>query len=135
VPKPAVVAVAVAVVAMAAAAHVTTHVATHVTTQDGGQSGTAKAATSTAPSGQQLHPVGIQGGQSDNDIKSFLVARYGAFVLMKPPVRDDTFFLWFGPAMLILIGVGVIGVTISRSRRRLGNDEESDLNLDVPEST
>jgi len=77
----------------------------------------------------------IQGGQSDNDIKSFLVARYGAFVLMKPPVRDDTFFLWFGPAMLILIGVGVIGVTISRSRRRLGNDEESDLNLDVPEST
>src|SRR5438067_4772095 len=62
----------------------------------------------------------IQGGQSDNDIKSFLVARYGAFVLMKPPVRDDTFFLWFGPAMLVLVGVGVIGVTIARSRRRLG---------------
>jgi len=77
----------------------------------------------------------IQGGQSDNDIKSFLVARYGAFVLMKPPVRDDTFFLWFGPAMLVLIGVGVIGVIVARSRRRLGNDEKSDLKLDVPEST
>ena len=77
----------------------------------------------------------IQGGQSDNDIKSFLVARYGAFVLMKPPVRDDTFFLWFGPAMLVLVGMGVIGVTVSRSRRRLGNDEESDLNLDLPEPT
>src|SRR3979490_2413419 len=72
----------------------------------------------------------IQGGQSDNDIKSFLVARYGAFVLMKPPVRDDTFFLWFGPAMLVLIGVAVIGVTVARSRRRLGNDGESDLNTD-----
>jgi cytochrome c-type biogenesis protein CcmH len=77
----------------------------------------------------------IQGGQSDNDIKSFLVARYGAFVLMKPPVRDDTFFLWFGPAMLVLVGMGVIGVTVSRSRRRLGNDGESDLNLDLPEPT
>jgi cytochrome c-type biogenesis protein CcmH len=77
----------------------------------------------------------IQGGQSDNDIKSFLVARYGAFVLMKPPVRDDTFFLWFGPAMLVLVGVGVIGVTVSRSRRRLANDGESDLNLDLPEPT
>jgi cytochrome c-type biogenesis protein CcmH len=77
----------------------------------------------------------IQGGQSDNDIKSFLVARYGAFVLMKPPVREDTFFLWFGPAMLVFIGVGVIGVTVSRSRRRLRNDGESDLDLDVPEPT
>jgi cytochrome c-type biogenesis protein CcmH len=77
----------------------------------------------------------IQGGQSDNDIKGFLVARYGAFVLMKPPVRDDTFFLWFGPAMLVLVGMGVIGVTVSRSRRRLGNDGESDLNLDLPEPT
>jgi cytochrome c-type biogenesis protein CcmH len=77
----------------------------------------------------------IQGGQSDDDIKSFLVARYGAFVLMKPPVREDTFFLWFGPAMLVFIGVGVIGVTVSRSRRRLRNDGESDLDLDVPEPT
>jgi len=77
----------------------------------------------------------IQGGQSDNDIKSFLVARYSAFVLMKPPVRDDTVFLWFGPAILVLVGLGVIGVTISRSRRRLGNDGESDLNLDLPEPT
>ena len=77
----------------------------------------------------------IEGGESDNDIKSFLVARYGAFVLMKPPVREDTFFLWFGPAMLVLVGVGVIGVTVLRSRRRLADDGESDLNLDLPEPT
>ena len=76
----------------------------------------------------------IQAGQSDNIIKDFLVARYGAFVLMKPPVREDTFFLWFGPAMLVMIGVGVIGVTVARSRRRLGVDGESDLerNLSDP---
>jgi len=65
----------------------------------------------------------IEAGQSDGEIKDFLVARYGAFVLMKPPVRQDTFFLWFGPMLLVLAGAGVIGVTIARSRQRLGVDE------------
>jgi cytochrome c-type biogenesis protein CcmH len=77
----------------------------------------------------------IQGGQSDNAIKDFLVARYSAFVLMKPPVREDTFFLWFGPAMLVMIGVGVIGVTVARSRRRLEVDGESDLELNLSDPT
>jgi len=73
----------------------------------------------------------IQGGQSDDDIKSFLVARYGAFVLMKPPVREDTFILWFGPALLVLIGGGVIGVTVLRARRRLATDQGNDLDVAV----
>lgn len=68
----------------------------------------------------------MQAGQTDDQIKDFLVARYGAFVLMKPPVREDTAFLWFGPALLILIGAGVIGVTIIRSRRRLLSEPVDD---------
>ena len=64
----------------------------------------------------------MQAGQSDDQIKAFLVARYGAFVLMKPPVRQDTFFLWFGPMLFVLAGAGVIGVTVVRSRQRLGVD-------------
>jgi cytochrome c-type biogenesis protein CcmH len=75
----------------------------------------------------------IDAGQSDEDIKNFLVARYGAFVLMKPPVRQDTFFLWFGPALLVLVGAGVIGVTVLRSRRRLATDPGSDLELEAGE--
>jgi cytochrome c-type biogenesis protein CcmH len=71
----------------------------------------------------------IQSGQSDEDIKNFLVARYGAFVLMKPPVRQDTFFLWFGPGLLVVVGGAVIAVTISRSRRRLAIDPEADLDV------
>ena len=69
----------------------------------------------------------IQQGMSDDDIKSFLVARYGVFVLMKPPVQQDTAFLWFGPAILVLVGAGVIGVTIMRARRRLATDPMTDL--------
>ena len=71
----------------------------------------------------------IQAGQSDDDIKNFLVARYGAFVLMKPPVREDTFFLWFGPGLLVVVGGAVIGVTVLRARRRLAIEPASDLDV------
>ncbi len=64
----------------------------------------------------------MQSGQSDQQIMDFLVARYGAFVLMKPPVRQDTAFLWFGPMLLVLGGAGVIGVIVVRSRHRLAID-------------
>jgi cytochrome c-type biogenesis protein CcmH len=75
----------------------------------------------------------IEAGQTDDQIKDFLVARYGAFVLMKPPVRQDTFFLWFGPMLLLLAGAGVIGVTIVRSRQRLAVDQgATDLTTQNP---
>lgn len=66
----------------------------------------------------------MQVGQSDQQIKDFLVARYGAFVLMRPPVRQDTLFLWFGPMLLVFTGLGVIGVIIARSRQRLGTGDD-----------
>ncbi len=74
----------------------------------------------------------IEDGKSDDDIKSFLVARYGTFVLMNPPVSGDTYVLWFGPVVLVLLGAGVIGVTIMRARRRLTTEPApEDLDLRV----
>jgi cytochrome c-type biogenesis protein CcmH len=64
----------------------------------------------------------IQAGQSDDQIKEFLVARYGVFVLMQPPVRTDTYLLWFGPMLLLLAGGAMIGVIVMRSRRRLASE-------------
>lgn len=63
----------------------------------------------------------IAAGQTDQQIKDFLVQRYGPFILMKPPLREDTYLLWFGPGLLLLIGAGVVGLTIYRSRRRAGD--------------
>jgi len=77
----------------------------------------------------------MQQGWSDDQIKEFLVARYGAFVLMKPPVRQDTFFLWFGPALLVLGGAAVIGVTIVRSRKRLATDPGGELEIPIQDTT
>ncbi|HLX30244.1 MAG TPA: cytochrome c-type biogenesis protein [Casimicrobiaceae bacterium] len=40
-------------------------------------------------------------GKSDDDIRAYLVARYGDFVLYKPPVKPITWLLWFGPFVLL----------------------------------
>jgi len=80
---------------------------------------------------RRLIRVQIQQGMSDDDIKDFLVARYGVFVLMNPPVQQDTAFLWFGPAILVLAGAGVIGVTVLRARRRLATDPAGDLDASI----
>ncbi|MET0815191.1 MAG: cytochrome c-type biogenesis protein, partial [Pseudoxanthomonas sp.] len=47
-------------------------------------------------------------GKSDAEIKRFLVARYGEFVLYKPDVAGNTWLLWFGPALLLLAGVFIV---------------------------
>jgi cytochrome c-type biogenesis protein CcmH len=43
-------------------------------------------------------------GKTDADIKSFLVQRYGDFVLYKPPVQNNTLLLWGGPFALLVVG-------------------------------
>ena len=68
----------------------------------------------------------IEAGASDDEIKRFLVARYGAFVLMQPPLRGDTAALWFGPLILLVLGAGVVGVTILRARRRNATETVED---------
>lgn len=47
-------------------------------------------------------------GLSNQDIISFLVARYGDFVMYRPPLKKSTWLLWFGPFILLLIGVVVV---------------------------
>jgi cytochrome c-type biogenesis protein CcmH len=61
----------------------------------------------------------VEQGKSDTEIKAFLRARYGDFVLYKPPVDPKTYLLWFGPFGLLLIGAAS-GWMITR-RRPPGN--------------
>ena len=53
-------------------------------------------------------------GRNDDEIEQFLVARYGEFVLYRPRVEAATWLLWFGPAVLLLVG----GVVVARVVRR-----------------
>jgi cytochrome c-type biogenesis protein CcmH len=47
-------------------------------------------------------------GKTPDEIRAFLVARYGDFVLLKPPFKASTLLLWAGPFVLVAIGLGVI---------------------------
>ena len=60
-------------------------------------------------------------GKSDAQIKEFLVARYGDFVLYDPPVKRVTWLLWFGPFVLLAVGAGIWWV-IARRRRKDDDD-------------
>lgn len=59
----------------------------------------------------------MRDGKSDAQIKKYLVERYTEFVLYKPEVKPMTWLLWFGPALLIVLG-GVLIVVIVRRQSR-----------------
>jgi cytochrome c-type biogenesis protein CcmH len=47
-------------------------------------------------------------GMSDQEVIDFMVQRYGDFVLYRPPVKNTTWLLWFGPFLLMLGGLAVL---------------------------
>ena len=68
-------------------------------------------------------------GRSDAEIKDFLVARYGEFVLYKPRMEGRTWLLWAGPALLLLAGAGAVAVVVRRRKpadRVVAPDEEQE---------
>jgi len=69
-----------------------------------------------------------QSGKSDDDIRAYLVARYGDFVLYKPPVKPVTYLLWFGPFLLLAGGLAV-WLLVLRQRGRMKPQENEDLGL------
>jgi cytochrome c-type biogenesis protein CcmH len=60
----------------------------------------------------------MRAGKSDQEIVAFLTARYGDFVLYRPPVKPKTYLLWFGPFILLVVGL-VILFRYVRQRREL----------------
>jgi len=73
-------------------------------------------------------------GDSDRQVLDYLVARYGDFVLLRPPVKPSTWLLWFGPFAILLIGVVAVFVYFRRQRAAaaapppaLSRDEEARL--------
>jgi len=58
----------------------------------------------------------LRDGMSDRQVIDFMVARYGDFVRFRPALNMTTFALWFGPAILLLIGVGVLARQVMRRR-------------------
>ena len=60
----------------------------------------------------------INAGASNNEIAEFMVARYGDFVLYRPPLKGQTLLLWIGPFGILLIALVVFFITIRRSQSK-----------------
>lgn len=67
----------------------------------------------------------MKAGHSDDEIRAFLVERYGDFVLYNPRVGPSTWLLWFGPALLVLIGITALLVALRRRRRAVATEDGS----------
>ena len=59
-------------------------------------------------------------GRSDGEIVDYLTARYGDFVLLKPPVKPATWGLWFGPALVLAIAAAGVVTYVARRGRSQG---------------
>jgi cytochrome c-type biogenesis protein CcmH len=79
----------------------------------------------------------LEAGESDDQVRAYLVARYGEFILLKPPFQTSTLLLWATPVAALAVG-GLVAVRRWRGRQareqRLSDDEEARLALILKES-
>lgn len=54
-------------------------------------------------------------GDSNDEVMDYVVSRYGDFVLLKPPVKMSTYILWFGPVLIVVLGIAAY-VAVFRRR-------------------
>jgi cytochrome c-type biogenesis protein CcmH len=72
----------------------------------------------------------LRQGQSREQIVTYMTARYGDFVLYRPPLKESTALLWFGPAALLVGGLVTL-VIVLRRRARLQPDQFEPDELDL----
>jgi cytochrome c-type biogenesis protein CcmH len=63
-------------------------------------------------------------GDNNKDIIKYLVARYGDFVLYRPPFKLTTYLLWLGPIIFLIIGIWIAVSLIRKQQVRVLNEEE-----------
>lgn len=68
----------------------------------------------------------INEGKTNEEVVEYFRARYGDFVSYRPPVDATTAVLWFGPAVILLLGaLGVVFAIRRALKRNLEDDEET----------
>ncbi len=76
----------------------------------------------------------IKEGKSDAEIRTFMVERYGDFVLYRPPVKPITWLLWLGPFALMIAGIAALLVYLRKRNSQItGNllSEEENKRIDA----
>jgi cytochrome c-type biogenesis protein CcmH len=76
----------------------------------------------------------MQKGMTDAEIRTYLVDRYGDFVLYQPPFKPITYLLWVGPFMLLVLGFGILYLNLRRRQKRLAEPEQNSADLALSRS-
>ncbi len=75
---------------------------------------------SDAPIAQDLraavYRLAVVEGRSDREVRDFLQARYGDFVLYDPPLKPGTLVLWLAPLLFVLLGIGLVVYRLRNQR-------------------
>jgi cytochrome c-type biogenesis protein CcmH len=75
----------------------------------------------------------LNAGKSDDDVRAYMVARYGNFILFRPPVSSKTIWLWATPGILLLFGAA-IAVRITKQRAALLDQDNEPVEEDARSS-
>ena len=70
----------------------------------------------------------LQAGDTNQQVRDFLVARYGQFILLRPPFEAQTLLLWGTPVIVLVLGG--IGIVLAQRRRRSVRDPAKPLSAD-----
>jgi cytochrome c-type biogenesis protein CcmH len=68
----------------------------------------------------------LKQGKSDAEVVDYMTARYGDFVLYRPPLRATTILLWFGPATMLVVGASVLYLVLRRRSKMAADAFEPD---------
>jgi cytochrome c-type biogenesis protein CcmH len=71
----------------------------------------------------EVHEM-LMAGNTDEEIKTFMVERYGDFVLYRPPVQQNTYLLWLGPFVILLIGAIILRANIKKRSALLETSQD-----------
>ena len=75
---------------------------------------------------REIHRM-VKEGQNDAYITEFLQSRYGDFVLYDPPFRVDTWILWLGPLVILLLGIVFLRRFLSVEPTEMSDAERGEL--------
>lgn len=76
----------------------------------------------------------MQKGMTDAEIRTYLVDRYGDFVLYQPPFKPTTVLLWVGPFLLMGLGFGILYLNLRRRQKLLADPEQDSADLALSRS-
>ena len=68
----------------------------------------------------------VTAGDNEDQVQAYLVARYGDWVLLKPPLKGRTIFLWFAPLAFLLLGAAGLALYLKRSKAAPASAEPLD---------